>query len=83
MGQIRHDGATTTHAMREALQRPEASLPALNRAFGINPKTAAKWRKRQTVGDQKTGPKEPRSMVLPGTDEAMVMVFGAHSAASG
>lgn len=27
---------------------------ALSEAFGINPKTVTKWRKRQAVGDQKT-----------------------------
>ncbi len=32
--------------------------------MGINPKTVAKWRKRATVEDLKTGPKEPRSKVL-------------------
>ncbi|GLQ67462.1 hypothetical protein GCM10007870_30470 [Gluconobacter kondonii] len=64
MGQIRHGSATTTHAVRAAIQRSQASLAALSKEFGINPKTVAKWRKRQTVEDQKTGPKEPRSTVL-------------------
>ncbi|MBS1084622.1 DDE-type integrase/transposase/recombinase, partial [Gluconobacter kondonii] len=70
MGQIRHGSATTTHAVRAAIQRSQASLAALSKEFGINPKTVAKWRKRQTVEDQKTGPKEPRSTVLSETDEA-------------
>ena len=30
---------------------------ALSRDLGGNPKTVAKWRKRETVGDRKTGPK--------------------------
>ncbi|MBF0860479.1 IS481 family transposase, partial [Gluconobacter sp. LMG 31484] len=55
MGQIRHGSATTTHAVRAALQRSQASLATLSKEFGINPKTVAKWRKRQTVEDQKTG----------------------------
>ncbi|GBR21270.1 transposase [Komagataeibacter nataicola NRIC 0616] len=54
MGQIRHGSATTTHAVRAAIQRSEASLAALSKTFGINPKTVAKWRKRQTVEDQKS-----------------------------
>ncbi|MBN3868037.1 integrase core domain-containing protein, partial [Gluconobacter kondonii] len=54
MGQIRHGSATTTHAVRAAIQRSQASLAALSKEFGINPKTVAKWRKRQTVEDQKT-----------------------------
>jgi hypothetical protein len=36
----------------------------LSRELGINPKTVAKWRKRATVEDLKTGPSEPRSTVL-------------------
>ncbi|MFT8379356.1 MAG: IS481 family transposase [Gluconobacter japonicus] len=79
MGQRRHGSATTTHAVRAALQRSQASLATLSEEFGINPKTVAKWRKRQTVEDQKTGPKEPRSTVLSETDEAMIVAFRRHT----
>ncbi|ARW49099.1 RNA-directed DNA polymerase (plasmid) [Acetobacter pasteurianus subsp. pasteurianus] len=79
MGQIRHGSATTTHAVRAAIQRSQASLAALSEEFGINPKTVAKWRKRQSVEDQKTGPKEPRSTVLSETDEAMIVAFRRHT----
>jgi hypothetical protein len=41
--------ATTTHAVRAAIQRSKASLATLSRESGINPKTAAKWRKRTMV----------------------------------
>src|SRR5690606_21644636 len=61
MGQVRHGSATTTHAVRAAIQRSQASLAQLSRELGINPKTVAKWRKRATVEDLKTGPTEPRS----------------------
>ena len=64
MGQVRHGSATTTHAVRAAIQRSQASIAELSRELGINPKTVAKWRNRQTVEDRKTGPKEPRSTVL-------------------
>jgi hypothetical protein len=79
MGQVRHGSATTTHAIRAAIQRSEASTAALSRELGINPKTVAKWRKRQTVEDMKTGPKEPRSTVLTGEEEAMVVAFRRHT----
>ncbi len=46
MGQVRHGSATTTHAVRAAIQRSQASLSTLSRELGINPKTVAKWRKR-------------------------------------
>lgn len=46
---------------------------------GINPKTVVKWRKRQTVEDQKTGLKEPRSTVLSAEEEAMIVAFRRHT----
>ncbi|HRW60434.1 MAG TPA: IS481 family transposase, partial [Defluviicoccus sp.] len=79
MGQVRHGSATTTHAVRAAIQRSQASLAQLSREFGINPKTVAKWRKRATVEDMKTGPSEPRSTVLSEAEEAMVVAFRRHT----
>jgi hypothetical protein len=79
MGQVRHGSATTTHAIRAAIQRSQASTAALSRDLGINPKTVAKWRKRETVVDLKTGPKEPRSSVLSEAEEAMVVAFRRHT----
>ncbi len=79
MGQVRHGSATTTHAVRAAIQRSQASLATLSRELGINPKTVAKWRKRTSVEDRKTGPKEPRSTVLTEAEEAMVVAFRRHT----
>ena len=79
MGQVRHRSATTTHAVRAAIQRSQASLAELSRELGINPKTVAKWRKRATVEDLKTGPSEPRSTVLTEAEEAMVVAFRRHT----
>ena len=79
MGQVRHGSATTTHAVRAAIQRSQASIAELSRELGINPKTVAKWRKRQTVEDQKTGPQKPRSTVLSADEEAMVVAFRRHT----
>ena len=79
MGQVRHGSATTTHAVRAAIQRSQASTAALSRELAINPKTVAKWRKRETVEDRKTGPKEPRSTVLSDAEEAMVVAFRRHT----
>jgi transposase InsO family protein len=79
MGQVRHGSATTTHAVRAAIQRSQASLATLSRDLGINPKTVAKWRKRQTVDDLKTGPKEPRSTVLTEAEEAAIVAFRRHT----
>ncbi|WP_010140769.1 IS481 family transposase [Oceanicola sp. S124] len=79
MGQVRHGSATTTHAVRAAIQQSQASLATLSRELGINPKTVAKWRKRQTVDDLKTGPKEPRSTVLTEAEEAAIVAFRRHT----
>lgn len=79
MGQIRHGSATTTHAVRAAIQRSQASLSALSRELEINPETVAKWRKRTTVEDLKTGPKTPHSTTLSEAEEAMVVGFRRHT----
>jgi hypothetical protein len=84
MGQVRHGSATTTHAIGAALQRSQASLAQLSQELGITPKTVAKWRKRGTVEDLKTGPKAPRSTTLTEGEDAMVVACPApHAAATG
>jgi len=35
MGQVRHGSATTTHAIRAAIQRSQASLATLSRELGM------------------------------------------------
>ena len=79
MGQVRHGGATTTHAVRAAIQRSQASLSTPSRELRINPKTVAKWRKRATVEDLKTGPKAPHSTTLTEAEEATVVAFRRHT----
>jgi hypothetical protein len=39
---VSHGSVTTTHAVRAALQRSQASLAPLSRELRINPKTVAK-----------------------------------------
>jgi transposase-like protein len=57
----------------------QASLAQLSKELSINAKTVAKWRKRQTVEDLKTGPKEPRSTVLTEAEEATIVEFRRHT----
>ncbi|TJU93243.1 MAG: IS481 family transposase, partial [Mesorhizobium sp.] len=64
MGQVLHGSATTTEAVRRAIQHSQESLRALAKRYGINQKTVAKWRERTSVTDLPTGPREPRSTVL-------------------
>ena len=79
MGQVLHGSATTTEAVRRAIQHSQESLRALAGRYGINPKTVAKWKKRTSVADLPTGPKEPRSTVLSIEDEAIIVAFRKHT----
>lgn len=75
MGQVLHGSATTTEAIRRAIQNSQESLRALAQRYGINPKTVAKWKKRGAVTDLRTGPKDPRSSVLSVEEEAIIVAF--------
>jgi len=79
MGQVLHGSATTTHAIRAAIQRSKATAKALAERHGINPKTVAKWRKRAFVHDAPMGPKDPRSTVLTVEEEAIAVAFRRHT----
>jgi transposase InsO family protein len=79
MGQVLHGSATTTEAVRRAIQHSQASLRALAKRYGVNPKTIAKWKKRNSVVDRPTGPREPRSTVLAIEEEAIVVAFRRHT----
>ena len=79
MGQVHHGSATTTAAVRRAIQHSQESLRALAKRYGINQKTVAKWKSRTSVTDLPTGPKEPHSTVLSLEDEAIVVAFRRHT----
>jgi len=79
MGQVLHNCATTTHAVRAAIQRSQASVSAIAEQYGINQKTVRKWRARQSVEDKPMGPKSPRSSVLSRGEEAVCVAFRKHT----
>ena len=80
MGQVLHDSATTTEAVRRAIQHSQESLRVLAKRHGINPKTVAKWKARgDGVKDRRPGPKEPGSSVLTPEQEAAVVAFRRHT----
>ena len=79
MGQVLHGSATTTEAVRRAIQDSQESLRALAKRYGINPKTVAKWKKRRSVSDLPTGPKEAKSTVLSIEEEAIIVAFRRHT----
>ncbi len=62
------DGATLTREARDALwQRTLAAR------YGPSRKTVAKWRGRASTADAAMGPRNPRSIVLTPTEEAMIV----------
>jgi transposase-like protein len=79
MGQVLHGSATTTEAIRRAIQHSQESLRTLARRHGVNQKTIAKWKKRRSTADLRTGPKEPRSTTLTIQEEAVVVAFRRHT----
>ena len=79
MGQVLHGSATTTEAVRRAIQNSQASLRDLAAHYGINQKTVAKWRRRSSVADARMGPKEPCSTVLSQEEEALIVAFRKHT----
>jgi hypothetical protein len=79
MGQILHGCATTTEAVRRAIQNSQESLRTLAKRYGINQKTVAKWKGREIVADLPTGPKEAKSTVLSIEEEAVIVAFRRHT----
>jgi hypothetical protein len=79
MGQVLHGSATTTEADRRAIQHSQESLRTLSKRYGINQKTVAKWKKRGSVVDLPTGPREPHSTVLSLEEEAVIVAFRKHT----
>ena len=55
MGQVLHGSAKTTHAIRAAIQRSQASIKELSERYDLNPKTVAKWKKRDFIDDAPMG----------------------------
>ena len=79
MGQILHGSAKTTEAVRRAIQNSQESLRVLAQRYGINQKTVAKWKRRTSVRDLSTGPKDPKSSVLSLEEEAIIVAFRRHT----
>ena len=79
MGQVLHGSATTTEAVRRAIQARQGSVRAAARRYGVSPTTVPKWRKRRTPADARRGPKEVRSTVLSLEEEAIVVAFRRHT----
>ena len=79
MCQVLHGSASTTAAIRRAIQNSQESLRALAKRHGVNPKTVAKWRSRKSTADIRPGPKDAHSTVLRIEEEAMIVAFRKHT----
>ena len=75
MGQVLHGSATTTEAVRRAIQHSQEGLTGLAKRYGIDAETVAKWRRRSSVADLPTRRKEPRPTVLSPDDEAIIVPY--------
>src|SRR5579862_5805060 len=51
MDQVLHGSATTTKAIRQAIQRSQAGLRVLAKRYEMNPKTVAKWKMGGSAAD--------------------------------
>lgn len=79
MGQLLHGSATTTTAVRRAIQDSQESVRALARRHGISPTTVQKWKKRNFTQDAPLGPKDVHSTILTREEEAACVAFRKHT----
>jgi hypothetical protein len=70
-----HACATTTPRIRRAIQASDEKDIVLAERYGVNPKTVAKWKRRDFASDARMGPKNPTSSVLSQDQEAMVLAY--------
>jgi len=61
--------------MRRAIQASEESNVALARRYGVHRKTIAKWKARESVLDERMGPKNPRPRLLSREEEAIILAY--------
>jgi transposase len=82
--QLLHANATTTQAVRRAIQANQESLKKASKRFNVNWKTIDRWRKRDFVEEVPMGPKVARSTVLSEAEEAVIVgVSSTNTTASG
>jgi hypothetical protein len=79
MGKTLHDSIRTTEEIRRAIQNSNDSLLRLAARYQINPKTVAKWQKRNTFEDSPMGPLHPHSTVLTIEEETVITAFRRHT----
>jgi transposase-like protein len=79
MGQVLQGRPRPRTPSERRYELTRASIAQLSRTYGVNPKTVAKWKRRTSVEDHRTGPHEPRSSSLRAEQEAVVVAFRRHT----
>ena len=79
MAQVPPRGRRTTEAVRRAIRASSESASVLARRYGIDPKTAAKWKNREHAGNLPRGPKAGLHRKLTDEEESIVVQFREHT----
>ena len=79
LGQVLHVSALTTEAVGRAIRNRKPSLKVRSARCGFNQKAVVKWRKRTSVAELPTGPKDARLTVLTRDGEAMIVALRRHT----
>ena len=74
-----HSNARTTAIDREAIRESTESLQVLAKRYGINPKTVAKWKQRESSDDLPSGPKAAHCGKLTAEEEGIIVRFREHT----
>lgn len=69
-----HLGARTTPAIRKEIQQSKKTVYALAKQYNVSELTVLKWKNRDTVYNQRPGPK-PKSKHLTQAEEAAIVAF--------
>ncbi len=67
--------ATTTPRVRRAIQASDEKNIVLAKRYGVNRKTIAKWKARESTSDERMGPKNRGSSLLTRDDEAIILAY--------
>ena len=70
-----HPCAKTTPEVRRAIQASEEKNTVLAKRYGVNRKTIAIWKARESTSDERMGPKNPGSRVLTRDEQAIILDY--------
>lgn len=73
-----HNNARTSTEIRTAIRNSSESLRVLAARYEINPKTVAKWKRRDAPDDLRSGPKAPLGK-LTAEEEDIIVRFREHT----